>query len=195
MSDLQERIEKLKDYLLVSMTRGIWEVWSGCSWRRIGVMGTQVTAVEPTVDSDGHPNLISSRNLEGICYLHNNTLPIIDELRESYHEAAYSADWGEAHWEESEREVEQLREDKRQALAALSDAKAISSLLARAENAIHKKSQQLHQERTEKWLPLLEAYEGDHEALHTFSELPKTMDGVGCSHCAIIAKAKEVQGE
>lgn len=40
-------------------TPGEWEWWNGCSWWRLGVANRDRTCViEPTCDSDGHPNLI-----------------------------------------------------------------------------------------------------------------------------------------
>lgn len=39
-------------------TPGPWELWTGCSWRRIGSKATGQTVCEPTVHHrDGHPDL------------------------------------------------------------------------------------------------------------------------------------------
>jgi hypothetical protein len=36
-----------------------WEWWNGCSWWRIGTSDQgKPPVLEPTIDSDGHPNLI-----------------------------------------------------------------------------------------------------------------------------------------
>ena len=37
---------------------GPWELWTGCSWRRIGIKGTSKTICEPVVAPDGHPDLL-----------------------------------------------------------------------------------------------------------------------------------------
>jgi len=77
---LTDLITELKD-LNSKATPGEWTIWNSCSWSRIGIEGTLgETAIEPCVATDGHPDLVSARNLEYICFLHNNTLDIIKEL-------------------------------------------------------------------------------------------------------------------
>ncbi len=42
---------------LKAATPGPWELWTGCSWRRIGKVQGDRALIEPTNASDGHPDL------------------------------------------------------------------------------------------------------------------------------------------
>jgi hypothetical protein len=49
----------------------VWEVWTGCSWRRVGIKGTQETVIEPCVADDGHPDLRSRAGIDEAVFVHN----------------------------------------------------------------------------------------------------------------------------
>lgn len=58
--------------LFEAATPGEWEIWDGCSWRRIGVRGAQHLRpiVEPTKSpTDGHPDLIGPNLRDDLAFI------------------------------------------------------------------------------------------------------------------------------
>lgn len=100
--------------LAKAATQGEWEWWNGCSWWRLGAANRDRTRViEPTCDSDGHPNLIVRAEdrryieaaqpravltlLDEIERLRGAlgkllALPLMDEQPTRHHEPAYQSD-------------------------------------------------------------------------------------------------------
>lgn len=61
-------------------TSGEWELWTGCSWRRIGVKNSMEPVITPVIASDGHPDLEGIENLRAVVSAHNNMTEILDRL-------------------------------------------------------------------------------------------------------------------
>lgn len=62
-------LEQARDWM--QRLPGEWELWTGCSWRRVGIKGTQETVIEPLVAGDGWPDLRSKEGVEFAIYAHN----------------------------------------------------------------------------------------------------------------------------
>ncbi len=65
---------------------GKWEVWTSCSWRRIGVVDDYPEpVVEPMVASDGHPDLrATEETLRAIVTQHNVQSEILAVLEAAH---------------------------------------------------------------------------------------------------------------
>ena len=80
-SDLLTLLDDL-DRLHGAATEGEWFVATGCSWRRILIVGPDSPVVVPTIERDGHPDLHATMpTLESIVALHNAYPRLAQALR------------------------------------------------------------------------------------------------------------------
>lgn len=83
VSDLLALLDTL-DGLHKAATEGEWFVATGCSWRRILIVGPDSPVVVPTIERDGHPDLHATMpTLESIVALHNAYPRLSAALREA----------------------------------------------------------------------------------------------------------------
>lgn len=83
VSDLLALLDTL-DGLHKAATEGEWFVATGCSWRRILIVGPDSPVVVPTIERDGHPDLHATMpTLESIAALHNAYPRLSAALREA----------------------------------------------------------------------------------------------------------------
>lgn len=62
-------------------TPGKWELWTGCSWRRFGIIGGIRPFIEPVVSSDGHPDMIIKEgDSEFIAHSKSDIFSLISEV-------------------------------------------------------------------------------------------------------------------
>ena len=64
--------------LIEKATPGEWVVWTGCSWRRVGVRGAGPPIIYPTIASDGHPDLVGEEDLRVLVALRNKADALCD---------------------------------------------------------------------------------------------------------------------
>lgn len=50
-------------------TKGEWQVYDSCSWRRIGLKDKFETILQPCNDSDGHPNMCGPNAINDLHYI------------------------------------------------------------------------------------------------------------------------------
>lgn len=90
---LNERISELRR-LEEEATKGVWMLYTSCSWRRIGLAFDYKEIIYPVKSaSDGHPDLSGpnlQHDLELVTALRNSILPLLD-LCERQREALLKA--------------------------------------------------------------------------------------------------------
>lgn len=63
-------------------TEGPWQIYDSCSWRRIGLVHEYQTVICPTVEHDGHPDLLARpEDLEFAAHARTDIPKLIAEIK------------------------------------------------------------------------------------------------------------------
>lgn len=105
LAELDAAVEKMTPL-------GNWQLWDGCSWRRFGREGSDLSHIYPTINQwDGHPDLAGSQyDLEGIVALVNAYPQLREALRSLMHEKATDS-WYTG-WQVAVRERDEARAER-----------------------------------------------------------------------------------